>query len=88
MRWSRYYLHTTREVPNDAEVVSHRLMSRAGMIRKLAAGIYVYQPLAWRVISKLSVIVRREMDRTGCLELQMPAVQPAGLWEESGRWGK
>ncbi len=88
MRWSRYYLHTTREVPNDAEVVSHRLMSRAGMIQQLAAGIYVYLPLAWRVIRKLSAIVRREMDRTGCLELQMPAVQPAGLWEESGRWGK
>jgi len=88
MRWTRFYLHTTREVPNDAEVVSHQLMLRAGMIRKLAAGIYIYQPLALRVLSKLQAIVRREMDRAGSVELLMPAVQPAGLWEESGRWGK
>ena len=88
MRWSRYFLHTTREVPNDAEVVSHRLMSRAGMIRRLAAGIYVYQPLAWRVMSKVKAIVRREMDRAGSVELAMPSIQPAALWRESGRWDK
>lgn len=88
MRWSRYFLHTTREVPNDAEVVSHRLMARSGMIRRLAAGVYIYQPLAWRVISKLMAIVRREMDGSGSVELAMPAIQPAALWRESKRWDK
>jgi prolyl-tRNA synthetase len=88
MRWSRYFLHTTREVPNDAEVASHRLMARSGMIRRLAAGIYIYQPLAWRVFSKLMAIVRREMDESGSIELAMPAIQPSGLWKESKRWDK
>src|SRR5918999_786995 len=86
MRWSRYYLYTTREVPNDAEVVSHQLMVRAGMIKKLAAGIYTYQPFGWRSFWKLMAIVRREMDAAGAIELSMPAVQPAELWQESGRW--
>ncbi|HVF60431.1 MAG TPA: proline--tRNA ligase [Thermoanaerobaculia bacterium] len=86
MRWSRYYLYTTREVPNDAEVVSHQLMVRTGMIKKLAAGIYTYQPFGWRSIWKLMAIVRREMDAAGAIELSMPAVQPAELWQESGRW--
>jgi prolyl-tRNA synthetase len=86
MRWSRYYLYTTREVPNDAEVVSHQLMVRAGMIKKLAAGIYTYQPFGWRSFWKLMAIVRREMDAAGAIELSMPAVQPAELWHESGRW--
>ena len=86
MRWSRYYLYTTREVPNDAEVVSHQLMVRAGMIKKLAAGIYTYQPFGWRSMWKLMAIVRREMDAAGAIELSMPAVQPAELWVESGRW--
>ena len=86
MRWSRYYLFTTREVPSDAEVVSHRLMIRAGMIRKQAAGIYSYLPFGWRSLAKLMAIVRRELDRKGACELSMPAVQPAELWRESGRW--
>jgi prolyl-tRNA synthetase len=86
MRWSRYYLFTTREDPGDAEVVSHRLMARAGMLRKLAAGIYVYAPLLRRTLAKLEAIVRREMDKAGGIELLMPAIQPASLWIESGRW--
>jgi prolyl-tRNA synthetase len=86
MRWSRYYLYTTREVPADAEVVSHQLMVRAGMIRKQAAGIYTYLPFGWRSLRKLMAIVRRELDATGAVELSMPAVQPAELWQESGRW--
>ncbi len=86
MRWSRYYLVTAREVPRDAEVASHRLMARAGMIRKLAAGIYSYLPLGWRSLLKLTDIVRREMVRAGSTELSMPAVQPAELWQETGRW--
>ena len=86
MRWSRYYVFTTREVPSDAEVVSHQLMVRAGMIRKVAAGIYTYLPLGWRSVQKMSAIVRRELAEAGCVELSMPAVQPAELWQESGRW--
>jgi len=89
MRWSRFYAFTTREVPSDAEVISHQLMVRAGMIRKLAAGIYSYLPLGWRSIHKMAAIVRRELDAAGCVELLMPAVQPAELWQEaegSGRW--
>ncbi len=86
MRWSRTYLHTTREVPKDAEVVSHRLMARASMIRKVAAGIYSYLPLGWRSLRKLMDIIRLEMERAGSTELSMPAVQPAELWQETGRW--
>jgi len=86
MRWSHYYLFTTREVPSDAEVVSHQLMARAGMIRKLAAGIYTYLPLGWRSIFKMMQIVRREMEAAGAVELMMPAIQPAELWRESDRW--
>ena len=88
MRWSQFYLFTTREVPSDAEVVSHQLMVRAGMLRKLAAGIYTYLPLGWRSVLKLMTIVRREMEKAGAVELSMPAIQPAELWEESGRWEK
>jgi prolyl-tRNA synthetase len=88
MRWSQYYLYTTREVPADAEVVSHQLMVRAGMIKKVAAGIYSYLPFGWRSLSKLQEIVRRELDAAGAIELSMPAVQPAELWQESGRWQK
>jgi len=87
MRWSKFYLFTTREVPNDAEVVSHQLMVRAGMIRKAAAGIYTYLPLGWRSIRKMMDIVRREMDAAGAVELMMPAVHPAELWKETERWG-
>ncbi len=87
-RWSQFYLHTTREVPNDAEVVSHILMVRAGLIKKLAAGIYTYLPAGWKSLGKLAAIVRREMNAAGAVELSMPAVQPAELWQESGRWQK
>ena len=86
MRWSRYYLYTTREVPSDAEVISHQLMVRAGMIKKVAAGIYTYLPFGWRSLAKLEAIVRRELDAIGSAELTMPAIQPAELWQESGRW--
>jgi prolyl-tRNA synthetase len=86
MRWSRFYLYTTREVPNDAEVISHQLMVRTGMIKKVAAGIYTYLPFGWRSLQKFMNIVRREMNAAGAVELMMPAIQPAELWVESGRW--
>jgi len=86
MRWSQYYLFTTREVPSDAEVVSHQLMVRAGMIKKVAAGIYTYLPFGWRSVRKLEEIVRRELEVAGSVELTMPVVQPAELWQETGRW--
>ena len=86
MRLSQYYLPTLKEAPADAEVISHRLMTRAGMIRKLTTGVYNYLPFGWRAIRKVEDIVRREMDRAGSLELRLPAVQPADLWVESGRW--
>ncbi|MFZ2490649.1 MAG: proline--tRNA ligase [Thermoanaerobaculia bacterium] len=86
MRWSRYFLHTLREVPADADVISQKLMMRAGLIRKVAAGIYTYLPLGLRSIQKLEAIVREEMNRAGSVELLMPAIQPAELWMESKRW--
>ncbi|BAZ94980.1 prolyl-tRNA synthetase [Thiohalobacter thiocyanaticus] len=86
MRTSRFPLSTLKEVPADAEIVSHQLMLRAGMIRKLAAGVYNWLPLGLRVLRKAEGVVREEMDRAGALELLMPAVQPAELWQESGRW--
>ncbi len=86
MRTSRFPLFTLKETPADAEVASHRLMLRAGLIRRLAAGIYDWLPLGLRVLRKVEAIVREEMDRTGALELLLPAVQPAELWQESGRW--
>ena len=88
MRVSRFPLQTLKEVPADAEIPSHRLMLRAGMIRKLASGLYTWLPLGLRVLRKVETIVREEMDRAGALEVLMPAVQPAELWEESGRWYK
>jgi len=88
MRLSRFHLSTTRETPADAEIASHRLMLRAGMIRKLGAGLYTWSPLGLRVMRKVEAIVREEMDRAGALELQMPTVQPRELWEETGRWEK
>lgn len=88
MRLSRFPLFTVKETPADAEVVSHQLMLRAGLIRKLAAGIYTWLPLGLRVLRKVEAVVREEMNRTGALELFMPAVQPAELWQESGRWQK
>jgi prolyl-tRNA synthetase len=88
MRWSRYYLPTLRETPADAEVPSHRLMLKAGMIRRLAAGIYSLLPLGRRAVRKLEGIVREEMDRAGALEVFLPSVLPAELWQETGRWQK
>jgi len=86
MRVSKLYAPTLREVPAEAEVVSHRLMLRAGFMRKAAGGIYTYLPLAWRVLKKIERIVREEMDAKGSQELLMPIVQPAEIWQESGRW--
>jgi len=86
MRLSRFPLSTLKETPADAEIVSHQLMMRAGMLKKQAAGIYSWLPLGLRVLRKIEAIVRDEMDRAGVVELLMPAVQPAELWQESGRW--
>ncbi len=86
MRTSRFPLQTLKETPADAEIVSHRLMLRAGLIRKLAAGLYTWLPLGLRVLRKVEAIVREEMNGAGALEVLMPAVQPAELWQESGRW--
>jgi len=83
---SKFHINTLKEAPAEAEVRSHQLMTRAGMIRKAAGGIYTYLPLALRVLRKIETIVREEMDRAGALELLMPIVQPAELWAESGRW--
>jgi prolyl-tRNA synthetase len=88
MRVSRFLLSTVKETPADAEVISHQLMLRAGMIRKLAAGLYTWLPLGLRVLRKVEHIVRSEMNRAGAQEVLMPAVQPAELWQESGRWDK
>ena len=88
MRASQFHLFTLKEAPSDAEVVSQKLMLRAGMIRKVAAGIYSYMPMGLRAIRKVETIVREEMDRAGAMELIMPMVQPAELWDETGRWDK
>src|SRR5438309_6407504 len=88
MRTSRYFLATLKEAPSDAELVSHKLMVRAGLIRRLAGGIYTWLPLGLRVVRKVEAIVREEMNRAGAIELFMPSVQPAELWQESGRWEK
>jgi prolyl-tRNA synthetase len=88
MRWSKYPVNTTKETPADAEVVSHQLMLRAGLIRKLAAGLYTWMPLGLRSMRKVENIVREEMNRAGALEVLMPGAIPAELWVESGRWDK
>jgi prolyl-tRNA synthetase len=88
MRLSQYPISTLKEVPGDAEVVSHQLMLRAGLIRRLAAGLYVWLPMGLRTLKKVEQIVREEMNRAGALEMCMPTVQPAELWVESGRWSK
>jgi prolyl-tRNA synthetase len=88
MRLSQFHLATVKEVPADAEIASHRLMLRAGMIRKLASGLYTWSPLGLRVLRKVEHVVREEMDRAGALELLMPTIQPRELWDESGRWAK
>jgi prolyl-tRNA synthetase len=88
VRVSRYFLATLKEAPAEAELASHRLMLRAGMIKRLAAGIYTWLPLGLRVLRKAEAIVREEMNRAGAIELLMPVVQPAELWQETGRWAK
>src|ERR1700754_870851 len=88
MRLSQFHIATVKEVPADAEVASHRLMLRAGMIRKLASGLYTWSPLGLRVLRKVEGIVREEMNRAGAIEMLMPSVQPKELWEETGRWQK
>jgi prolyl-tRNA synthetase len=88
MRLSQFHLRTVKETPADAEVVSHQLMLRAGMIRKLAAGLYTWSPLGLRVLRKVESVVRDEMNRAGAIELLMPSIQPRELWEETGRWQK
>src|SRR5262245_61376976 len=86
MKTSRFFLSTQKESPAEAEVISHRLMLRAGVIRRLSAGIYTWLPLGMRVLEKVERVVREEMNRAGALELAMPVVQPGELWQESGRW--
>ena len=86
MRFSQFALTTLKEVPAEAEIVSHKLMLRAGLIRRLASGLFTWMPLGLKVLRKVEQVVREEMDRAGALELLMPAVQPAELWQESGRW--
>ncbi|MGP1678981.1 MAG: proline--tRNA ligase [Burkholderiales bacterium] len=88
MRVSQFFISTLREAPADAEIVSHKLMLRAGIIRRLAGGIYTWMPLGLRIVRKVEAIVREEMNRAGAIELSMPVVQPAELWQESGRWEK
>src|ERR1700760_463208 len=88
MKASQFFVSTLKEAPADAEVASHRLMTRAGMIKRLGAGIYTYMPMGLRVIRKVENIVREEMNRAGAVELTMPVVQPGELWEESGRFSK
>lgn len=88
MRSSQFPLNTLKETPTEAEIISHQLMLRAGMIRRLASGLYTWSPLGLRVLRKVEAVVREEMERIGALELLMPAIQPAELWQESGRWQK
>ncbi len=88
MRLSQFHLATVKEVPADAEIASHRLMLRAGMIRKLASGVYIWTPLGLRVLRKVEAVIREEMTRAGAIEMLMPSVQPRELWEESGRWNQ
>ncbi|MEJ7746570.1 MAG: proline--tRNA ligase [Luteimonas sp.] len=88
MRLSQFHLRTSKETPADAEVISHKLMLKAGMIRKLASGLYTWSPLGLRVLRKVEAVVREEMNRAGAIELLMPSVQPRELWEETGRWQK
>ena len=86
MRASRFFISTLKEAPSEAEIISHKLMLRAGLIRRLAAGVYTWMPLGLRVVRKVEEIIRQEMNRAGAIELSMPLVQPADLWQESGRW--
>src|SRR5476649_1286068 len=85
MRWTQTLIPTLREAPADAEIVSHKLLLRAGLIRKLAGGVYTFLPLGLRALRKVEQIVREEMDRAGAIEVLMPALQPKEIWEQSGR---
>ncbi|MGE5526694.1 MAG: proline--tRNA ligase [Rhodospirillaceae bacterium] len=86
MRVSQFFLSTLKEAPSEAEVISHKLMLRAGLIRRLTTGVYTWMPIGLRVVRKVEAVIREEMNRSGAIELLMPAVQPAELWQESGRW--
>src|SRR6476660_5452564 len=86
MRWSRAFLPVLKESPADAQIVSHRLMLRAGLVRQTAAGIYAWLPLGFRVLQRIEQIVREEQDRSGAIEMLMPTIQSAELWRESGRY--
>lgn len=88
MRWSSSYIPTLKEAPAEAEVISHKLLLRAGMIRKLTSGIYTWLPFGLRALNKAANIIRQEMNNAGSQEILMPSVQPADLWQESGRWQK
>jgi len=86
MRVSQFFLSTLKEAPSEAELISHRLMLRAGFIKRLGSGLYTWMPLGLRVLRKVEAVVREEMNKAGAIELLMPAVQPAELWQETGRW--
>jgi len=88
MKTSQYHLQTRKETPADAEIISHQLMLRTGMLSRLGSGLYNWTPLGLRVLRKIETIIRQEMDKAGCLEMIMPTIQPAGLWQETGRWDK
>src|ERR687887_1962803 len=86
MRWSNTLIPTLKETPAEAEIISHKLLLRAGLIRKLTGGLYTFLPLGLRVLRKIERIVREEMDRAGALEVLMPALQPPDIWQQSGRY--
>ncbi len=85
MKWTQTLIPTLREAPSDAEILSHKLLLRAGLIRKLAGGVYTFMPLGLRALRKVENIIREEMDRAGAIEVLMPALQPKEIWEQSGR---
>ena len=88
MRWSQTFIPTLKESPSDAEIISHKLLLRAGLVRKLTGGLYTFLPMGLRVLRKIEQIIREELDRSDAQELLMPVVQPAELWQETGRWEK
>src|SRR5437870_994429 len=86
MRWAQTFIPTLKETPADAEIISHQLLLRAGLVRKLTGGLYTFLPLGLRVLKKIEKIVREEMDRAGAIEVLMPALQPSEIWQQSGRY--
>ena len=86
MRWSQYFIPTLKESPADAEILSHKLLLRAGLVRKLTGGLYTFLPLGLRVMRKIENIIREEMNRSGAIEVLMPALQPTDIWQQSGRY--